>query len=323
MAGGASSLVTGARRSDNAGMPLSAHPQGRPLLIGHRGARGLYPENTLEGFKAAQALGLDGTELDIGMTADGVPVVCHDPAPNPELTRLEGVWLRGPGPLLRSLMTTELARYDVGRARSGGAVAIANPDQLPFDGARIPSLADVLAVLDGMVLIELKTFPDHPHWTYAPHVIAEAAVEAADRLGATARIMIESFDWRGPRHLRRVRPDIELAWLTRAETVAAAALWWDGPTPADFGGSVPRAVAAEGGRIWAPDHRDLTAELLAEAHALGLRVFAWTVNQPGDMRRLIGWGIDGLITDRPDLARLHANPDVLGCPSSIGNHPAR
>ncbi len=67
---------------------------------------------------------------------------------------------------------------------------------------------------------------------------------------------------------------------------------------------MPRAVAAEGGPIWAPDHHDLTEEALAEAHALGLRVVPWTVNRPEDMRRLIGWGVDGLITDRPDLARV-------------------
>ena len=66
---------------------------------------------------------------------------------------------------------------------------------------------------------------------------------------------------------------------------------------------MPRAVAAEGGPSWGPDYADLTEETIAEAHALGLRVVPWTVNQPEDMRRLIGWGVDGLITDRPDLAR--------------------
>ena len=64
-----------------------------------------------------------------------------------------------------------------------------------------------------------------------------------------------------------------------------------------------RAVAAEGGPTWGPDHADLTEEAIAEAHALGLRVVPWTVNRPEDMRRLIRWGVDGLITDRPDLAR--------------------
>jgi glycerophosphoryl diester phosphodiesterase len=83
----------------------------------------------------------------------------------------------------------------------------------------------------------------------------------------------------------------------------AARTWWDGPDPTDFGGSVPRAVAAEGGATWGPDYRDLTEESLAEAHALGLKVVPWTVNQPEDMRRLIRCGVDGLITDRPDLAQ--------------------
>ena len=67
---------------------------------------------------------------------------------------------------------------------------------------------------------------------------------------------------------------------------------------------MPRAVAAEGGPSWGPDYTDLTEEMIAEAHSLGLRVVPWTVNLPEDMRRLIRWGIDGLITDRPDLARV-------------------
>ena len=94
----------------------------------------------------------------------------------------------------------------------------------------------------------------------------------------------------------------DVAWLTRAETVRDAAIWWGGPHPDDFGGSVPRAVAAEGGGTWAPDHSDLTEAMVAEAHALGLRVMPWTVNRTSRMRRLLGWGVDGLVTDRPDLA---------------------
>ncbi len=113
---------------------------------------------------------------------------------------------------------------------------------------------------------------------------------------------MESFDWRGPRHLRTIRPDVQCAWLTRAETVRNAGVWWGGPHPDDFGGSVPRAVAAEGGGTWAPDHADLTEARVSEAHALGLRVIPWTVNRPARMRELLRWGVDGLVTDRPDLA---------------------
>jgi glycerophosphoryl diester phosphodiesterase len=101
------------------------------------------------------------------------------------------------------------------------------------------------------------------------------------------------------RHIRHTRPDIRLAWLTRAETVRDAGLWWAGAVP---GESVPTAVAAEGGPIWAPDHTGLTLAQIQEARALGLFVLPWTVNEPADMRRLMDWGVDGLISDRPDLA---------------------
>ena len=81
-----------------------------PALIGHRGARGLFPENTLEGFAAAAALGLDGIELDVALTADGVPVVCHDPVLNPALARgPDGAWIAAPGPLIHALPEAALA----------------------------------------------------------------------------------------------------------------------------------------------------------------------------------------------------------------------
>ena len=133
--------------------------------------------------------------------------------------------------------------------------------------------------------------------------MADAVAAVVDAHGAADRIIVQSFDWRGTRRLRRTRPEIRLAWLTSSAFLAGARTWWDGPHPADFGGSVARAVAAEGGPTWGPYYADLTEEILAEAHGLGLSVVPWTVNRPEDMRRLIRWGVDGLITDRPDLAR--------------------
>jgi glycerophosphoryl diester phosphodiesterase len=274
-------------------------------LQGHRGARGLFPENTLDGFVEALAIGVDTLELDVAMTADDVVVVTHDATLNPDITRTaDGAWLAQRGPSIRSLGLAELARYDVGRIRRGSAYAALYPDQRPCDGVRIPTLAQVLRI-DPVVRfnIELKTFP----WEAGPPTdgarMADAVVAVADANGAADRITVQSFDWRGPRHLRRTRPDIRLAWLTRSVILAQARAWWDGPDPSDYGGSVPRAVAAEGGPIWAPEHHDLTEDTLAEAHILGLLVVPWTVNQPEDMRRLLRWGVDGLISDRPDLAR--------------------
>jgi glycerophosphoryl diester phosphodiesterase len=270
-------------------------------IQGHRGARALFPENTLEGFLAAAALGVEAFELDVGMTADGVVVVSHDPALNPDITRdVSGAWLTRTGPTIHSLTYAELYSYDVGRIRPASRTSFRFPDQAPHDGVRIPTLAAVLTALPNVrFTIEVKTDPAHPDATAPPHVLSDAALAIIDAAGAATRVIVESFDWRVQRHVGRVRADLRLAWLTRAETVRDATLWWDGVTDVR---SVPACVAAEGGPIWAPDHSDLTEAQVHEAHALGLLVLPWTVNRPPDISRLIGWGVDGLISDRPDLA---------------------
>jgi glycerophosphoryl diester phosphodiesterase len=127
-------------------------------------------------------------------------------------------------------------------------------------------------------------------------VLADAILAAA--AGALARLVVRSFDWRGLHHVQASRPDIELVWLTSATTTREAALWWDGAA----GASPAQAIVAQGGRNWAPEHIDLTRETIEDAHRLGLRVLPWTVNDAADMARLIAWGVDGLCTDRPDIA---------------------
>ncbi len=105
-------------------------------LQGHRGARGLFPENTLVGFAGALAIGVDAIELDVAVTADDVVVVTHDPRLNPDITRTgDGTWLGQAGPAIRSLRAADLRHYDVGRIRPDCAYATLFPDQRPHDGA--------------------------------------------------------------------------------------------------------------------------------------------------------------------------------------------
>ena len=273
----------------------------RPFqLQGHRGARGLFPENTLEGFRAAMALGIRWFELDVGVLRDGTVVVHHDLAPNPDVARLPGGnWLSVPGPLLRRMDWEEIGDYDVGRLRPGSAYAAAYASQVPQDGARVPRLRDVLALDAGLGWnIELKLQPDRPDWTVPPEEMVERVLHEVDAVGAADRVTIQSFDWRAPRHVRRIRHGIPRGWLTSAETAADPALWWGLPGPAPL----PDAIAAEGGGTWTPHWGTLTPDLLARAHALGIAVIPWTVNEVTDMERLIGWGVDGLISDYPDRA---------------------
>jgi glycerophosphoryl diester phosphodiesterase len=274
-------------------------------LHGHRGARGLWPENSLPGFAAAIALGVTAIEMDIALTADGVVVLSHDPGLDPDLTRLDGDWIDAPTPRVLDLTLAELSRYDIGRIRPGSAQAGRFPEQRGLDGLRIPTLAEVVALRPEVMLsVELKTHPDRPADSTSPEVMADAVLAVLEEGGGLGRARVISFDWRGLRHLRRRCPGLSLGFLTDAESLADAALWWDGPTAADYGGSIPRAVAAEAaaGAItaWGPDHEGLSEAQVAQAKALGLLVNPWTVNDEAEMTRLLGWGVGAITTDYPN-----------------------
>lgn len=273
-------------------------------LQGHRFARGLFPENTLEGFDAACQLGLSSFEIDIAVTRDGIPVIHHDPALNPDTTRdPDGAWLHTTGPLVKHLTLAELARYDVGRLRPGTAYAATYAGQTQHGSARIPTLDALLRRrTDTSFNVELKLMPSHPEWTIAPEEMVERVLRVIDAADAADRVAIQSFDWRAPRHLCRIRPELPRGWLTEAKTVQDAPLWRGNADAATTMDAVPDAIAAEGGGHWAPHHAELTPALLARAHVNRLRVIPWTVNDPADMQRLIAWGVDGLITDWPDRA---------------------
>ena len=286
-------------------------------IQGHRGARGLLPENTIPGFERAIELGVDVLELDLGMTRDGVPVVHHDRALDPDRTRdAAGAWLAPPGPFLNALSLAELSEFDVGRAAPGSPVAERYPDQVPRDGARIPTLTEVLALGRrpgaGAVRfnIEAKVTPLAPQETAGPEEFARAVVGVLRAEDMLDRADLQSFDWRVLVEARGLAPDLSTACLTSEQRWHDTVLrgrpgpspWTAGLDVDAFGGSVPRMVEAAGCGAWSPYYRDLSAETLAEARALGLRVVVWTVNEVDDMPALARLGVDGIITDYPDRA---------------------
>ncbi|HQS16937.1 glycerophosphodiester phosphodiesterase family protein [Reyranella sp.] len=140
-------------------------------MQGHRGARGLAPENTLAGFKVAQDLGVTTLETDLAVTRDGIVVISHDPVLNPALTRgPDGQWLTAAGPAIRSLSLDELKRYDISRMNPASKYAQQFPEQKPADGQRFPTLAEFFAQAAPEVRfnIEIKTDPAKPDLTLAP-----------------------------------------------------------------------------------------------------------------------------------------------------------
>lgn len=286
-------------------------------LQGHRGARGLAPENTLPGFAVALGIGVTTLELDLVVTADDRLVVVHDLELDPAITRgPDGRWLRGTGPAVRSLTLAELRGYDVGRINPLTRYSWQFPRQRPADGARIPMLAEVVALTaaagdeEVRFNIETKLDPGRPELTPEPDAFARLVVEEVRRLGIEARTTVQSFDWRTLRAVQALAPDVPTVCLTVEQRWAdnlergrpGASPWLAGLDRDDFP-SVPELVAAAGCRVWSPWFEELHALALHEAHALGLGVVPWTVNDLAAMEALVKGGADGIITDYPDRLR--------------------
>jgi glycerophosphoryl diester phosphodiesterase len=284
-------------------------------LEGHRGTRGLAPENTLAAFQRALAIGVTTLETDMAVTKDGVIVISHDPFLNPDVVRgPDGAWLASRGPAIHSLTLEELSRYDIGRLNPAGAYAKQFPEQQPADGQRFPTLAQVFALGAGNAVrfdIETKITPTSSGDTPDPVTFAKLVVAAVQQAGVENRVTVQSFDWRTLVEVKKLAPSIPTACLTietaNDDTVQRQAAngspWHAGLKLADVGGSVPKLVAAAGCAYWSVFWRNLTPAALAEAHAAGVKVLVWTVNDPREMARLIDMGVDGLITDYPDRAR--------------------
>jgi len=300
-------------------MSLSASAAAHAFdLQGHRGARGLLPENTLVAFETALSIGVSTLELDLAMTRDGVVVVSHDSRLNPDHTRgPDGKFLAAQGPAIHALTLAELKRYDVGRLRPGTSYAATFAQQRAVDGATIPTLAEVFdlvrrAKADHVRFnIETKLTPTSGADTPDPETFAGAVAAAVREAGLAARVTLQSFDWRTLLVMRRIAPEIERVCLTidggGGDTLRRGqpgpSPWTAGLDIDEFGGSVPRLVLAAGCSVWSPNYRYVTAASLAEAGALRLQVIPWTVNERSDMARLIEMGVSGIITDYPDRLR--------------------
>ena len=293
----------------------------------HRGGRALRPENTLPSFANALSIGVDTLELDMGVTSDGVVIVAHERGLSPDLARApDGNYIDAEIPFVK-LTLAQVKQYDVGTIRPGSTYAGRFPGQLAIPGTRIPTLAEVFALVrrsgDPRVRlnIETKIDPTHPAESLDPQHFVSAVLDLLRRERFSDRVMIQSFDWRTLQLIQKQAPEMPTVYLTQ-QIAGEANIYLDKPSPwtagfdpHDHAGSVPRTIKAAGGTIWSPYHGDVDAHSVAEAHQLGLPVIVWTVNQPAEMARLIDIGVDGIISDRPDLLRAEAAKKGIPLPA--------
>ena len=242
---------------------------------GHRGARGVRPENTIPAFEYAIAAGVDALELDMAVTRDNVIVISHDPYLEPPVCT-------GPRAkaVIRELTRAEILQWDCGAMQNP-----AFPRQQAIPGTRMPTLDEVFALATKGSFdfnIETKIFPDRPQLTPPPEEFARMVLEKVRKHGLTKRVILQSFDFRTLHAMKKLAPEIRLAAL------------YSGPAK-DF---VEIAREAQAG-IVSPEYHLVTTEQVKAAHAAGLTVIPWTPDRAEDWDRLIAAGVDAIITDYP------------------------
>lgn len=254
--------------------PLMGSENHRILVHGHRGARARRPENTLPAFRYAIEQGVDVLELDVAVTKDNVPVVSHDPLINATICS-------GPktGIAIRTLTLPELRQYDCGGKQNPSFAT-----QVPVPGTTVPTLDEVFDLGRGNAIqfnVETKIFADHPELTPDPEAFTRLILDLIRKHGIEQRVILQSFDPRTLRVMKKLNPGIRRAALFEKQR--------DWP-------EVAREFEAT---IFSPEFHLVTQERVAQAHASGIQVVPWTVNKPEDWMRLVDAGVDAIISDDP------------------------
>lgn len=301
-------------------------------LHGHRGARGLRPENTLPGLAFALELGVDALEFDVAMTADGEIVLTHDLIVSPVTSMDTGMAVPRDemfpyvGKPVISLTLPQLRTLDVGvrlPQRPDDPFALT---QVPLPDTRMPTLGAALGLIgalgaDGVQLnVELKSNPTRPDLSADPCKFTELVITELERHNRLAGAAILSFDWR---ILEAARPMVDQRYaLVERRTMHPA--WMNGLSLTDFttdcdDETAKLAAAAQevGATTLSPHRKIVDHALMADAARRDLPVVVWTVNDPVEADHFIDMGVSGIVTDYPDRMRTLWQARGLPLPEAI------
>lgn len=237
-------------------------------MVAHRGASARVPENTLAAFEAAVADGADVVELDVRLTADGIPVVLHDPDVS---ATTEGTGF------VHELSLREVKRLDASRGQG--------------DRQEIPTLAEALETIRGVgANLEIKNLPGEPAFDSPREATLGAALEVLGATGFEGPVLVSSFNWLTIERARELEPGVSTGFLTIAAVDPWASLVYVRSRGHDFVLPQGPALAAAG-----PD-------FVRDARADGVRVGTWVVDDEDVLTTLFSWGVDAVATNDPRLA---------------------
>ncbi|RVX46342.1 glycerophosphoryl diester phosphodiesterase [Nonomuraea polychroma] len=294
----------------------------RVEIHGHRGARGLWPENTLPGMSRTMELGVHALELDVALTADRRLVLTHDLTVS-AVTSADTRPLRAGDPLypyvgkpINALTLAQLRMLDVGVRWPRHLDDPFALTQVALPETRMPTLGAVLGLVnayeaEGVRLhVELKSDPTRPELTADPEMFTELVVDELERHGRLGNVAILSFDWRILRHAATVAPDTRRFALIEPDTLH----WHEG----GLGDDIPAAARAAGATTLSPEHVMVDEALMAQAAAAELDVAVWTVNEAALAERMLDLGVAGIVTDYPDRMREVWRERGLELPAPVG-----
>jgi len=260
---------------------------------------------------------MDRIEVDVNITADGQLIIVHDETINPDIVRQGPNWAETPIPWF-SINSTDLPTFDIGRLRPHSHYQQRFSEQQSIDGTRIPTLEELSTFIKSLersgplITLEIKYGPTVPEPQPEVSYYAKRVIDTIERLDLQSTVTLQSFNWSIIKEMQKLAPNLIYGCLTSCQpnfdTVTingGNSPWTAGLNIKDFGFSMPKMVKAMGVSYWCSEHKDLTIEKIEEARELNLDVYAWTVNQSNDMKKLLAWSVDSIITDYPEkLAEL-------------------
>ncbi|SDG40047.1 glycerophosphoryl diester phosphodiesterase [Sinosporangium album] len=282
-------------------------------IHGHRGARGLRPENTLPGLSHALEVGVHALEFDVAVSADRQLVLTHDLTVSKVTSADTGAAIPGDplypyvGKPIKKLTLAQLRTLDVGVRLPKHPNDRFALTQVPVPDTRMPTLGMVLGLVaaydadDVRLHVELKSNPDRPDLSADPREFTEMVVAELARHGRLDNAAILSFDWRILGHTRELSPETGRFALIEKATMGSP--WLAGLDLDDFCCDIPSAAAAVGATVLSPDHVLIDEVFMASAMRAGLPVAAWTVNNAGRAGELLDLGVSAVVTDYPDRMR--------------------
>jgi glycerophosphoryl diester phosphodiesterase len=276
-------------------------------IYGHRGARGVLPENTLESFKYLFENNIHAYETDILISKDFIPVITHDFRLDPSYTKdINDNWIEDENIKIIDLTYDQILQFDVGTLNKLSKYGRKFINQKSLQNQKIPKLSELLKltsdniVEDLLINLEIKSTPIEKNLTPEPDEMVKIIIDEVSRSNLEDRIIYSSFDWRVLREIKERDSKIPRAYLTSGARgkIYDKSPWLDF-TPLHNGVELPELIKALGGSAWHPNYKDVNKEIVQISHDKGLPVNVWTVNRESDMLRMIDYGVDGIMTDYP------------------------